>query len=576
MSIKQRLSEYFLQIVKTVKRNPMEIIIGIMTFVLFQIRDNEAIYAIFPILLCTSYILNGMCERGKKRFFYYLSLLLIFFLFTVEKSFCNTYGFYILLLSSIALLLTYPLKKENALFTINTINSILCAIAAVTTSLLVFLIGSGIYGSINVIFLSKIFLDDSPFYGYLAGMLYCVVAPLLFFAFVKNNEAHREMPFSGFIHMISRYLLTPALILYTAILYLYFLKIVFLWELPKGGIVIMSLMYILLGIITQAIRSLRPNDGFFYRFTLSFHYVVLPAVVMMWIASIYRVNEYDYTQERVYLMVANAAVTLSLAMLMYKKSAHYRNIILLFIFVFLLFTYVPGISAHSIGLDSQKSSIVKLAKQIYTVDQQGNVIVAEPEDTPQIKSIAKKQERLESAIRYCRNNLKEQDTTAFNTFIQEQTGVSVRYMLGNLVKERWYLEKRLYRPRTPLSLEGFRNLYFCSLKLISDKPVAQPEALEYTHEGSHSVVGSPIAQPETFEYTLYLNEQDYVDYLEIIRPDASPLQLSGIELSNKLIQQEKPVFQLDTLDMRIIFNYIHYNDVSLQIQHIVPEWILVK
>ena len=165
------------------------------------------------------------------------------------------------------------------------------------------------------------------------------------------------------LRLILNFILSPALIVYTVILYAYFIKIVFEWDLPKGGVAWMVMAFIavdLVGRVAQSILNRRYFDGFYRRFTLI---AILP-LVMYWIGSIYRIRLYSFTESRFYLMVAGVLMTLFVLMLFKERTRRYQLMALIFGAAIILFTYIPGISAKRIGLECQKQRLAEIISEL--------------------------------------------------------------------------------------------------------------------------------------------------------------------------------------------------------------------
>ena len=183
---------------------------------------------------------------------------------------------------------------------------------------------------------------------------------------IRQNEDEVTEPFKV-LRLILNFILSPAVIIYTVILYTYFIKIAFEWDLPKGGVAWMVMGFItvaLVGRMAQSILSKRYYDWFYNRFTL----IAIPPLIMYWIGSIYRIRLYSFTESRFYLMVAGVLMTLFVLMLWKKRTRRYQLMALIFGAAIILFTYIPGISAKSIGLSCQKQRLTRLINELKLTD----------------------------------------------------------------------------------------------------------------------------------------------------------------------------------------------------------------
>ena len=162
----------------------------------------------------------------------------------------------------------------------------------------------------------------------------------------------------------------PAILIYAAILYIYFAKIAIAWELPKGGIVYLSITFIattLLAATQYKISNSKCYDWFFNHLPL----FVLPAPIMFWVSIIYRIHEYGLTESRIIIVVAGLAITAILATLAIgdrEKRLHRTAIAVAIIFGTTLL-----LPAQEISILSQNNRAHKIANALGLTDGQGNI-----------------------------------------------------------------------------------------------------------------------------------------------------------------------------------------------------------
>ena len=114
-----------------------------------------------------------------------------------------------------------------------------------------------------------------------------VVTPQVCCTLIRQDEDKVEEPFK-ILRLILNFILSPAIIIYTVILYTYFIKIAFAWDLPKGGVAWLVMAFItvaLVGRVAQSVLSQRYYDWFYRHFTL----IAIPPLIMYWIGSLYRI-----------------------------------------------------------------------------------------------------------------------------------------------------------------------------------------------------------------------------------------------------------------------------------------------
>ena len=210
--------------------------------------------------------------------------------------------------------------------------------------------------------------EPTNYYEYLYQFIWIVVAPLACATFISRDE-YAETDLPKVIRLILNAILSPAIIIYTVILYAYFIKIACTWDLPKGGVAYMVMGFVtvsLAGYLSQYLLPKRYFDWFYRHFT----WIAIPPLIMFWIGSLYRIRLYSFTEGRFYLLVAGVLMTLFVLMLLWKKTRRFQLMALIFGAVIVLFTYIPGISAKSIGLRCQKARLEQIASKLHLTDPQ--------------------------------------------------------------------------------------------------------------------------------------------------------------------------------------------------------------
>jgi hypothetical protein len=158
----------------------------------------------------------------------------------------------------------------------------------------------------------ELFSLTPPFelFGDLAVACFVVFAPLYVLAGVPSGalKHDRELSPNHVLKVLALYILGPVLAVYTLILYLYLLKIVFTWELPNGwvswlvtllgagGLVVTLLLY------PHRMRGASRIAGFLGRWT---GVVIAPLLVLMSVGIARRVSDYGWTPNRCYILLLN-------------------------------------------------------------------------------------------------------------------------------------------------------------------------------------------------------------------------------------------------------------------------------
>lgn len=438
---------------------PVEALLGITCFALYCVatsfRPDEAVIgmdgvlALSPLFYVLTYCCNRLCT-GRFRCIYYLSyVFFVPFLFVNLSLFLSSWGYGFTLLFSFFLLLIVCGRKENALFARDTLTTVVNLFISFVVGYILYFTVLAIYSSVVYIFgLSNHF----DFWEYWFMMVQFVFIPLLF-CISQQVFGRTSREVSGFVKVVLNFILSPAVIIYTAILYVYFIRIAFLWELPKGGIAYMVLAFVIVslaGRMSQLVLERRYYDWFYNRFS----YISLLPLTIFWIGTVERICTYGFTDSRVYLLMAGVLMTLYMVFLLFRQLSEYRLMLIISSVGIAAFTFVPGISARSIGISSQLHRLQDYARQLGIWDETSNKLLptAKTEETPENASLRREfigaydylssawgKEKMVSRIgrNYVEYNDVDSDTVVVSTFIHRNalpidvTGYSRYYSLTN-------------------------------------------------------------------------------------------------------------------------------------------------
>ena len=363
------------QLLQSPRRFPVEAALGVVFFIIavwdsesstwneasarMESAVNSDILWFFVPLVALSFWLHRV-----NRWAYLASFFLFLPLMALDlKPFLWTYGFAFTYVLAGILLVVGNRWLDNRSFAAHALH--------VVTQMFFGMLISGILNMAVMAIVASffyIFGIDEPkhFYEHIIQFIWFVLAPQVCCTLIRQNEDEVTEPFKV-LRLILNFILSPAVIIYTVILYTYFIKIAFEWDLPKGGVAWMVMGFItvaLVGRMAQSILSKRYYDWFYNRFTL----IAIPPLIMYWIGSIYRIRLYSFTESRFYLMVAGVLMTLFVLMLWKKRTRRYQLMALIFGAAIILFTYIPGISAKSIGLGCQKQRLTQLINELKLTD----------------------------------------------------------------------------------------------------------------------------------------------------------------------------------------------------------------
>ena len=377
--MKEKIKRLIANLGQTVRHAPAETFLSLYSLlVLSLIREdafgeNEAYGLLLPVFFCFSRILNKLCRKGKIRILYYLSPLAAFpWIGTDVAAWADTANYSVTLAVCGLGLAACTLIRENKPFVERVLRYVYDLTAALLLALVTFLAVIAIFFSVVYIFdVVHSVEDDFAFYSMLAA--FTVLFPICFLSFDSDSDDDPGLRTSAFFDILTNYVLTPAVIVYTAILYVYFATILLRWSLTKGGIAYLVFVYAIVALLVKAVQPLLNRqlyDWYYKRFSL----IALPALGMFWVGAGYRIHQYGFTQERVYLLVCGAIMTLTVLMFLNRRTGRYFYATIAAAGLLALFTYVPGLTAESIGLRSQFRRTDRIATRLGLTDPSGRFV----------------------------------------------------------------------------------------------------------------------------------------------------------------------------------------------------------
>lgn len=202
--------------------------------------------------------------------------------------------------------------------------------------------------------------------------------------FPENILYNTNINFERALDVFVKYILIPLVLLYVVILYAYGFKILFDWELPKGWVSYLVTALALLGFVVHVIIDPVQKSSKAWtiqRFYPWFYVVLLPLVVLLFVAIFRRVADYGITENRYFvLIIAFWILGISLYLLMSKE----KRLIVLPISLLVL-ALLTSFGFWGVFEISKNSQIRQFRKVFETVES--NYKKATSEQFDQLKSI---------------------------------------------------------------------------------------------------------------------------------------------------------------------------------------------
>ena len=209
-------------------------------------------------------------------------------------------------------------------------------------------------------FLFALSLKDG-WYSYPSIVNWMIITPLLCCTLLSESSGFTNV--ENLLRIVVDRVLSTALIIYTVILYGYMIRILVRWELPNGGVSYMVLAFLFVALLCYQLRVLVKNRHYewFFKF---FPVIAMLPLLLLWIGIFRRIGEYGITEDRFYLLVLAALMTLFVDMLAWKRTRRFQWMVLILATSAILFTFIPGIRARDFGIRSQMSRLDKLLPEV--------------------------------------------------------------------------------------------------------------------------------------------------------------------------------------------------------------------
>lgn len=195
-------------------------------------------------------------------------------------------------------------------------------------------------------------------------------------------EMEAPAPYPAIIQFFTQFILIPLLLLYAGILYIYGIKILLAWELPRGWVSYLVLAYGVLGILALLLveplleeGSKKAWVGWFRRL---FYYSMLPLLVLLFAAIGTRIGTYGFTEARYYVLLLAFWLTFISVYFITASRPALRVIPISLFIAGLIALILPYGNALSVGIRSQKREILALLKENELLSADGMIDTRKP------------------------------------------------------------------------------------------------------------------------------------------------------------------------------------------------------
>ena len=267
---------------------------------------------------------------------------------------------------ALLVLLGFPFEKNNQGFTYRNFTNLFHLGLATAVWLLVFGLVAAILFTIKTLF--NVEFSDS-FYEHIYTSLGIFTLPLFFLVF-QQRQAKSEMTLNRIFEILVNFVLAPALMIFTVLLYAYVVQIIFEGVLPKGMLANITLPYLLGGLGVYALRSICAKARWktFFKY---YPYLAIVPIVLLWLAIDRRISAYAWTEQRIYLVALATAITIAYAILIVPKARQYRLISGVVMVAIFAMTWI--VKPQEIAYQSQTVRFEQLLKKLNLSDGSGKI-----------------------------------------------------------------------------------------------------------------------------------------------------------------------------------------------------------
>ena len=267
---------------------------------------------------------------------------------------------------ALLVLLGFPFEKNNQGFTYRNFTNLFHIGLATAVWLLVFGLVAAILFTITTLFNVEF---SNSFYNHFYTSLGIFTQPLFFLVF-QQRQSKSEMTLNRIFEILVNFVLAPALMIFTVLLYAYVVQIIFEGVLPKGMLANITLPYLLGGLGVYALRSICAKARWetFFKF---YPYLAIVPIVLLWLAIDRRISAYAWTEQRIYLVALATAITIAYAILIVPKARQYRLISGVVMVAIFAMTWV--VKPQEIAYQSQTARFEQLLKKLNLSDDSGKI-----------------------------------------------------------------------------------------------------------------------------------------------------------------------------------------------------------
>lgn len=324
-------------------------------------------------------------------------------------------------------------------------------------SFIVFIGISGIIFALNSLFK---FNFGSSVYLRVAIFSFILFNVVTFFSdFPKVRDSFTDYKYPKAFRILLVYIITPIVIIYTAILLAYFVKILVLWQIPNNLIVNLVIWFASFSIVYLFFLSRVETITFINKFKIVFPFTLFPLLGMMFFAIYLRIKEYGMTENRYIVIAVGLWIFLSLIYYIFYRDN--SNITIpIFLSVIILITGLGPASATSLSIRSQNARFEKLLRD--------NKMIAGEEIKPNINIESEAKSQIVDIVSYMvRTDRVDKLSYMPKDFKLSEDSFTKLFGFSNIIESKNYLGYS-YTDNLPtdselgfdIDIEGYKHLIY--------------------------------------------------------------------------------------------------------------------
>ncbi|MGD9569487.1 MAG: DUF4153 domain-containing protein [Sedimentibacter sp.] len=256
-----------------------------------------------------------------------------------------------------------PSAKNNVNFGNVALAHFKAAFTAILYGVVLYLGFVAIFGAIDIL----LFGIDTKIYAHLANIAFVFFTPVYYLSLlpkfnsedeydIKRNEISYNYP--RVLEILVSYILIPLISIFSAVLIVYFIKILATGVWPVGQVGPMVLGYSAAGYFIYILGH-NINNRFSILYRKVFPIVLIPLVAMQLVSSYIRVDAYGITESRYYVILFGIFSIVCALMLIISKKKNANSIVLLCA-IFALLSIIPPVDAFTVSKNSQVARLEEI------------------------------------------------------------------------------------------------------------------------------------------------------------------------------------------------------------------------